>query len=285
MGTLFDPLGTVFERSAVTNHTTSHAFAYDSGGLHGGPGREGVGGPYPSYDISRIFFMLVSPQLSPASIDAHQQNNRIHARVETISLVGTGLLAGTHAARAGGTALSALTAPPASCEGLTGGAIGVDDTLQWLSPPRDTLPTSRRTHNVLTVTDGVLLVTVAFGTGGDDDQYLGVLPTPAPERAPFTHLRDHGVHIKEGIQARIHEGGASHAGKAWRLKGHSVSLRLDVPARSLSFWSTAGMHGTLDLDRGSGGQRREWTVAIGLFNNSATVMAGRWFRSEALEVA
>ena len=73
----------------------------------------------------------------------------------------------------------------------------------------------------------------------------------------------------------------------WRLKGHAVTMRLDVDARTVSFWSTAGMHTTrTDLPAGA----TEWTAAIGLFNNTATLMAGRWFRPapasvETIEVA
>jgi hypothetical protein len=53
LGTLFDPLGTAFHRSDFLGRADSGAFCYDSGSLHGGPGRTGVPGPYPAFDVSR----------------------------------------------------------------------------------------------------------------------------------------------------------------------------------------------------------------------------------------
>lgn len=88
MGTLFDPLGTVFERSDAVLRADSSAFVYDSGGLHCGPGRAHVEGPYPAYDVGRVFFMLASPSLPAASVAAHQANNYLLARPETIQLAG-----------------------------------------------------------------------------------------------------------------------------------------------------------------------------------------------------
>lgn len=45
----------IFSRIACNGRYTaaSGAFAYDSGGLHGGPGRAHVRGPYPSYAPAR----------------------------------------------------------------------------------------------------------------------------------------------------------------------------------------------------------------------------------------
>ena len=91
MGTLFDPLGTAFNRSDFLGRADSSAFAYDSGSLHCGPGRSGVPGPYPAFDVSRVFFMIVSPSLSPARVAAHQQNNRVSSPPVLISLEGCGL--------------------------------------------------------------------------------------------------------------------------------------------------------------------------------------------------
>ena len=88
MGTLFDPLGTVFERSDAVLRADSSAFVYDSGGLHCGPGRAQVAGPYPAYEVGRVFFMLASPSLPAASVAAHQANNYLLARPETIELGG-----------------------------------------------------------------------------------------------------------------------------------------------------------------------------------------------------
>ena len=81
----------LLRESAEVRRADSCAFAYDSGGLHCGPGRTGVVGPYPAFDVSRVFFMLVRPDLSRASVDAHQRNNLIAGPVERISLAGTGI--------------------------------------------------------------------------------------------------------------------------------------------------------------------------------------------------
>ena len=86
MGTLFDPTGTVFERSPNLGRANSSAFAYDSGGLHCGPGGTGVAGPYPAYEVGRVFFMLASPSLSAASIASHQANNHLRCKPERIAL-------------------------------------------------------------------------------------------------------------------------------------------------------------------------------------------------------
>ena len=91
LGTLFDPAGTVFDPSPSLRAARSCAFVYDSGGLHCGPGRAHVAGPYPAYDVGRVFFMLASPSLPAASVAAHQANNYLLAKPETIQLAGLAL--------------------------------------------------------------------------------------------------------------------------------------------------------------------------------------------------
>ena len=59
-------------------------------------------------------------------------------------------------------------------------------------------------------------------------------------------------------------------GEPWALKGHAVTMRLDVRRRELAFWSTAGMHATLTVP-GEGAL----TAAVGLYNNTCTVTALR----------
>lgn len=278
--------------------------------------------------------MLVSPALPAGRVRAHQENQRVHARPVKVDLSGTGVLAGRHtaaapartimpaagagassgvdangaaaAAAAGGgmmrrEAVKLLTAAPASCVGLTSELIGVEEQLPWATRPRLTLSSSRKCHNILSVREGVLLCTVAFGTAGDDDQFLGVLDAPAPERAPFTHLPTHGWAIKEGARTPSvpprgrttaqhgkgkptgpppgpPDGDSGGGAAAWKLKGHSVTMRLDAHRRSVEFWSTAGMHAVLtDLAPSAGGGGL--TAAIGLFNNTATVTALRHFRA------
>ena len=75
LGTLIDPRGTVFGRSDALGQAESSAFAYDSGVMHCGPGRSRVEGPFPAYDVSRVFFILTKPALPAAGLVAHQKVN------------------------------------------------------------------------------------------------------------------------------------------------------------------------------------------------------------------
>ena len=78
MGTLLDPLADVFTPTrACASAAVSSAFAYDSGALHGAPGRTNVEGPYPAFDVSRAFFMIASLGLPSATVAAHQSSNRL----------------------------------------------------------------------------------------------------------------------------------------------------------------------------------------------------------------
>ena len=276
------------EQSATVHFADSCAFAYDTGGLHGGPGRTGVGGPYPAYDVSRVFFMIASPALPHTSVLAHQQNNCISSPVERISLTGTGLLGEresepTPVMEPGDigvvdanetlrVAAHTLSAPPASCVGLTCETIGIDWQVPRHIEPNVTLPLNLHCHNLVTVSSGVLVLAVTFGSVGDDDQYLGVMREPAPQKVMFPHVKALGWVVKEHSPPLVQ--GTSQHGEAWRLRGHSVTMLLDMRgARTISWWSSAGMHATLgDLPA-----QGPLTAVLALFQNTATVTALRWF--------
>ena len=135
-------------------------------------------------------------------------------------------------------------------------------------PPHSTVGPSSSTHNIITVTDGVLIVCVAFGTGGDDDQFLGVLQAPAPDDASYSHL-DHGWCVSSNRPAMAKRTRADH--QRWKLKGFTVTMLVDVARASVSFWS-AGAHATM---RTGLPPNTPLTAAVGLYHNTATVTAMR----------
>ena len=78
MGTIVDPRGTVSVRSSAVGRADTPIFAYDTGVIHAGPGRAGVSGPYPYYDVGRVFFILASPELDPALVAKYRVDNDLY---------------------------------------------------------------------------------------------------------------------------------------------------------------------------------------------------------------
>jgi len=152
--------------------------------------------------------------------------------------------------------------------GANGGAIGVDKQVVALMEPDATIGPSSSTHNIITVSAGVLIVSVKFGTGGDDDQHLGVLSEEAPKGASYDQLRSNGWIIKDSNTPWV-QGRPAESGRAaqWKLKGQTITMVLDLEARAVSFWAEDGQTFThRGLPKG-----QPLTAALSLYQNTATV--------------
>ena len=146
--------------------------------------------------------------------------------------------------------------------------VGVSTPTPPAMAPNAPVGPSDNTHNILTVTEGVLVARVEFGTGGDDDQFLGVLQEAAPDQADYGHLR-RGWCVSSNRRAMAK--GSPVGGERWHLKGYAVTMLVDVARASVSFWSD-GAHATLSTGLPP---NTPLTAALGLFHNTATVTALR----------
>ena len=127
----------------------------------------------------------------------------------------------------------------------------------------------------MTVSEGALLVSVAFDKNGDDDQHFGVQAGVAEAGTSYSHLRNRGWIVKELQPPWIRGAAASGvAGAEWNLKGHTVTLMLDVERASVTFWAEGGQTATLEgLPTGE-----PLTAAVSLYNNTAVVTGLRHVR-------
>ena len=146
--------------------------------------------------------------------------------------------------------------------------VGVSTPTPPAMAPNAPVGPSDNTHNILTVTEGVLVARVEFGTGGDDDQFLGVLQEAAPDQADYGHLQ-RGWCVSSNRRAMAK--GSPVGGERWHLKGYAVTMLVDVARASVSFWSD-GAHATLSTGLPP---NTPLTAALGLFHNTATVTALR----------
>ena len=147
--------------------------------------------------------------------------------------------------------------------------VGVSTPTPPAMAPNATVGPSNNTHNILTVTEGVLVARVEFGTGGDDDQFLGVLQEAAPDRAQYGHLLRLGWCVGSNQPAMAE--GSRVGGERWHIKGSAVTMFVDVARASVSFWSD-GAHATLSTGLPP---NTPLTAALGLYQNTATVTALR----------
>lgn len=70
-----NPMGTLLETLHGFGRANTPLFAYDTGATHAGPGVAHVPPPYPRYFTERVFFLLCSAALAPASIAQHRRDN------------------------------------------------------------------------------------------------------------------------------------------------------------------------------------------------------------------
>ncbi len=80
LGTYFDPWRSLDSTNEPTKEQCLRAntdvFAYDTGMVHAGPGRE-LTPDKEFYSIDRVFFLLVSPELDEASVKKFQSDNNL----------------------------------------------------------------------------------------------------------------------------------------------------------------------------------------------------------------
>jgi len=121
------------------------------------------------------------------------------------------------------------------------------------------------------ISGGVFRCAVAFGTGGDGDQHIGVLPQGAAARAVSESMCGSGFGgdiqgwgLKDANCERV-TAGQVEEGAGWQLKGRIVEMVLDMGSQTLTF-STEG-----EDDIVIGGISGPVVPAICLFENSATL--------------
>ena len=152
---------------------------------------------------------------------------------------------------------------------LAGATIPVDASLASRAQSNIPSDPSRDTHNLITISEGMLALSVKFGDGGDSDQYLGVLEEEALKnsRATFSKLRERGGWCVKDSSSPYQNGEQLTSINAWpKLRGNTVNMLLDVPSRTVSFWMGEHTVTLRDLPEG-----KPLTAAVGLYGNTATV--------------
>jgi len=162
---------------------------------------------------------------------------------------------------------------------LAGATVPLDESLDSQVKPNVAIGPSSTTHDIITVTEGLLCVSVAFGSGGDSDQHFGVLDYATADKASdYSRLRRSGGWcIKDSSRPCANGQTCVHLDGWPRLRGKTVSMLLDVPNRSVSFWledQTVTLH---DLPEG-----KPLTAAFGTYNNTASVVGLRHILPRAL---
>jgi len=151
---------------------------------------------------------------------------------------------------------------------IAGSAVGVDKRLEPLLAPNETTPISQETWNIVTVSEGMLIVEVAFDDQGDDDQHFGVMEEAVRKGTSYYHLREQGWILKDSNRPRAK--GRWVQGDMWLLRGETIVMALDMDARTVTFWGrgeNAGKTVTIpDLPKG-----RSLTAALSLYDNRATL--------------
>ena len=154
--------------------------------------------------------------------------------------------------------------------GVELGGLALMDGLRVGKPTKENC----NSHSIVTVTEGELFVVVEFGTGGDDDQHLGVVEEPAPKDSGYDYVRSNGWLVKdENVPWAKNCTPMPQCGDRFRLRGGIISMHLDMHARTVAFAAlegpTAGATAKLeDLPKDV-----PLTAAFSLYSNTATVLA------------
>ena len=130
-----------------------------------------------------------------------------------------------------------------------------------------------RSNSVITslarLASGCMTISVRFGTGGDDDQYLGVLARNLNGES-YSRMREQNAWSVKHLSQPFADGIAvTKAQVAWSLKGQDIKMVVDASAGRVSFHSAASGQ-TVVMD---GLPKGELWLAVGLYQNSATVLA------------
>ena len=133
-----------------------------------------------------------------------------------------------------------------------------------------------KTCNILTIEKGVLALTIEIGSRGDHDQYFGLLCLPEVPRngsrqADYSRLKESksGFCVAENDAPyckHIKQGTAT-----WNIKGKRVTIAVSVEERKARIWMGGRMVEQDDLPIETG-----VTVAVGLYDNSATLVGWRY---------
>jgi len=161
------------------------------------------------------------------------------------------------------------TSPP----DLLNSTVPVEKGLDCFMQPNEKMEQCSVTKNIMTITEGILAVQVAFGKGGDSDQHLGVMKTEATAQTSYTRIRSKGGWCIKDSSTPFEDGEnlSEDYGDEWPMfRGETLHMLLDMNAASVSFWHKARFTRLDGLPKGV-----PLTAALSLYNNTANIIGIR----------
>jgi len=160
-----------------------------------------------------------------------------------------------------------------SCWDWSGVDIGIDSDMQReCKALLNHEITGKVVRNIMTIETGVLAVSVAFGSAGDDDQQLAVLTTPATDDATYELMR-RATGVMHNNPPMVFGQLIAEGSKTWHLKGRTINMVLDANDGYVGFWEAESQqHTKLNLPK-----KKQLTAAFGIYDNMAKVIGLRYF--------